>query len=266
MRDQSPLNEVANLPGVAEAVDEARAAIDRLQGHRVVRSRSAEVSAESALRGARASASLEGADLSLENVRAGAESSPVARGAVRLSGELGTLLGTWHQAPRQVLARLHVLAATDLVPSESLGRPRADRSVNDPLSLGAPPSPDEVSMRLDALARILVSDTRAPAVVVAAITHGELLALRPFGRGDGTVARAAERLTLISRGLDPKALSSPEAGHLELAEGYGEAARDYVGGTQEGVAAWVRHCAQAVSLGARESTAICEALLRAGRK
>lgn len=257
-----PLRHVAQLRGVGQAVQDSRAAVDNLLGHQVLRSRSAEVSAESSLRGARASAALEGRDLPLAAVRAGAKDSPLARGAVRASGELGTFVDTWRRAPRQVLARLHVLVAAGSVPTDELGRPRSERRAEELLGLGDPPSADEVTARLDALADLLVAGTHAPAIVTAAIIHGELLALRPFGFGDGLVARAAERLALVAGGLDPKSLAVPEVGHWELREEYGAAIRNYTRGGAENVSMWVRHCAQAVSLGARESTAICEALLR----
>ncbi len=266
---QDPFSAVAELPGVAEAVAEARALVDQLLGHRVLRRRSPQVSAESALRGARASAALDGADWPLEEVRrrstfANEPSGMVVEGALRVSAELGQLLGTWEKAPLQVLARLHVLAASGLVEPERLGRPRLPgEPVAGPPELGEPPAPVEVSARLNQLADLLVRDTAAPALVVAAVVHGEVLALRPFVRANGVVARAAQRLVLVSRGLDPKAVIVPEAGHYELAqEAYLAAARQYASGTPEGVAAWVRHCVAAVGLGAREGLAVCEALQR----
>lgn len=267
---------------------EARGAVDRLLGHRILRRRSAEVSAESALRGARASAALEGVALPLERLRgavavgSGAETAekaggsasgetvetgglgdPVVQGALRISAEIGALAETWRHAPRQVLARLHVLAAAGVVAPEELGRPRGvEQDVRDPLELGPPPAPHEVAARLDALSGVLTTPTKAPAIVVGAIVHGELLALRPFGWGDGMVARAAQRLTLVERGLDPKSLTAPEVGHAELAGDYADALRAYAAGSPEGVARWVRHCAEAVTVAARDSLAICEAFLR----
>lgn len=248
---------------MAEAVADARAAVDRLLGHRVLRRKSAEVSAESALRGARASAALEGVELPLEVIRSGGVQDAVVQGALRVSAEIGALSGTWRKAPRQALARLHVLAAADGVPADALGRPRADGSEStDPLKLGRPPAPAEVAARLDGLSGLLTGSTSAPALVVGALVHAELLVLRPFGWGDGIVARAAQRLTLVDRGLDPKSLAAPEVGHLELAGDYAEALRGYLTGTPEGVAGWVRHCSEAVVAAARDSLAICEALLR----
>lgn len=277
-----PFRALLELPGVTDAVAEARTAVDGLLGHRVLRRRSAEVTAESALRGARASAELEGAGIELERLRGQLmNGQPVtvpskdpaqgqlAANAVRVHADLGSLLPSWRSAPRQALARLHVLAAADLgLPSDRLGRPRvaAEDLVEDPLGLGPAPAPFEASARLDGLCRLLLAPTAAPAMVVAGVVHGELLALRAFGAADGIVARAAARLVLVDRGLDPKAVSAPEVGHAELnaghAHGYAAAAGDYVRGDRDGVARWLVHCAQAVSLGAREGLAVCEAILR----
>lgn len=264
------------LPGVAAGVERARGAVDGLLSHRVLRRRSAEVTAESALRGARASAELEGAAIELERLRGqllagGTVTLPskdgrgarVVEGAVRLHADLGSVLTSFRHSPRQALARLHMLAAGDLVPPDALGRPRPPGApYDDPLGLGAAPDPLEVAARLEGLSRLLTEPTRAPAVVVAGVVHGELLALRAFGSLDGLVARAAGRLVLVDRGLDPKAVSAPEVGHAELHHAYAEAARDYVHGGPAGVARWLEHCAMAIALGAREGIAVCEAIAR----
>ena len=271
-----PLAPLLELAGVAGAVASAREAIDGLLSHRVLRRRSAEVTAESALRGARASAELEGAGIELERLRGqlrggGTVTLPsreprgarVVEGAVRLHAELGSVLPAWKGSPRQALARLHMLVAAELVPADALGRPRAvDAPYEDPLGLGPAPDPLEMTARLDGLSRILTSTTAVPAVVLAAVVHGELLALRAFGCLDGLVARAAARLVLIDRGLDPKSVSAPEVGHAELPDAYAAAARGYVHGGPAGVAGWIGHCAEAVSLGAREGLAVCEAIQR----
>ncbi|GIH25992.1 oxidoreductase [Acrocarpospora phusangensis] len=252
-----PLAAIAEM--VPEAVEEARSAVDRLYRHRVLRRRGPEVSAESALRGARASAALDGVEVPLGSLRQGEVADAVAQGALRVSAELGRLGGLWRSAPRQALARLHAVAAAGV--SAEPGRPRGVDTSADPLGLGAAPGAEEVSVRLGALAELLAS-SKAPAVVLGAIVHAELVVLRPFGTMDGVVARAAERLTLIEHGLDPKSLVVVEMGHLELGEGYAEGLRGYLRGTREGVGGWVSHCAQAIVLGARETTAICEALSR----
>ncbi|WP_432707445.1 oxidoreductase [Nocardiopsis ansamitocini] len=258
-----PLRRIAELPGVDEAVQETRSIVDRLLGHRVLRRRSSDISMQAALRGAHASATLAGADVPIEQVRTGEGQDPRVRGSLRVSGELGSLVETWPKAPRQVLARLHVLAAADAVPTDSLGRPRMDgEPAEDPLGIGAPPSAAEASARLDALGQIVSTRSQTPALVVGAIVHGELMALRPFGWGDGIIARSAERMTLIERGLDPKSLVPTELGHQELEAEYGPALHGYLSGTAEGVGGWVAYCARAVASGARDSLAACEALKR----
>ncbi|HKC28076.1 MAG TPA: oxidoreductase [Jatrophihabitans sp.] len=240
-----PLAPLLELPGVADGVARTRAAVDALLGNRVLRRRSADVSAESGLRGAWASATLAGHNFTLDEVRSGAASGdPVVQGALRAQSAIGALADTWTRAPRQALARLHALAAADLVPADSLGKPR-----------------DGTAQRLDTLVNVLAL-TSVPAVVVAGIVHGELLGLDAFAPASGVVARAAVRLTIIERGLDPKSLAVIEAGHLELRAEYDAALEGYRSGTPEGIGEWLGHCADAVVLGAREAQAICEALSR----
>jgi hypothetical protein len=76
------------------------------------------------------------------------------------------------------------------------------------------------------------------------------------------VARAAARLTLIERGLDPKSLVALEVGHLELRGQEPAALAGYRGDDPAGVVGWIQHCGRALELGARESLAICEAIQR----
>jgi hypothetical protein len=241
-----PLAPLAELAGVADAAGRARAAVDRVLSSRALSLRSPELSAESALRGAWASAVLSGADLALADVRREAPADPLVQGALRAQGAVPALVGAWRRAPRQALARLHALAAADLVPAERLGRPS---------------SAPGVAARLDTLATAL-STTRAPAVVVAAVVHGELLALDAFPPVSGLVARAAARLTIVERGLDPKGVVPVEVGHLELRADYLRTLSGFRDGTRDGLAGWLVHCAEAVVAGARESAAIGQALQR----
>lgn len=245
-RAAGPLAPLLDLPGVRPAADEARAAIDRLLRHKVLRRESAGVSIESALRGARASAALDGVAVPLAELRAGEIDDPVVQGALRVSAALGSMVETWPRAPGQVLARLHVLAAADLAGPAELGRPAA-----------------HAGPRLAGLFTLVTVETSAPAVLLAALVHGELAALAPFGSADGIVARAAGRLTGITRGLDPKAVSVPEVGFAELGRDAYDAALDgYRSGDPDGVAGWLVHCCRATAHGALEGLAICESLLR----
>jgi hypothetical protein len=254
-----PLARVAALPGVPEAANEARAAVDRLLAHRLIRRRSADVSVEAGLRSARASAALDGSDIPLDVLRATGSDDPTLQGALRISAELGGLSDGFSRVPMQVLARMHLLAAAETAPADAVGRPRV---AGQPAEDGPAPDTLEANARLDGLLRLLGEPTSAPAVVVAAVLHAELLAVRPFASSNGVVARGAARLVLLSRGLDPKALTAPDVGHLELAEEYRTTAAAYVGGGPRQVAAFVVHCCRALELGARESLAICEALQR----
>jgi hypothetical protein len=135
------------------------------------------------------------------------------------------------------------LAAADLVDAALLGRPTGGAE------------------RLDILVDVLGA-TSAPAVVVAAVVHGEVLSLDAFAPVSGVVAMAAVRLTLVERGLDPKSLVVVEAGHRELRTEYDAALDAYRDGTPAGLAQWLGHCADAVVAGAREAMAICEAIAR----
>ncbi|MFI5803705.1 oxidoreductase [Streptomyces sp. NPDC051561] len=266
-----PLAALGALTGVPEAVDSVRKAVDRVYGHRVMRRRSNEITAEAALRGARGSAALSGADWALEEVRRRTDfsvddESRVVGGALRLTAEAGQLLSIWRQSPLRVLARLHLVAAGGAgIADELVGRPRlAGETVDEPLIELPLPGADEVAGRLEGLSQLIIAGgAAAPALVTAAVVHGELLALRPFGSHNGLVARTAERIVLINSGLDPKSVCPPEVGHAELGRAaYAGALEGYVSGTPEGVAAWIAHCGRAAELGARESTAVCEALQR----
>jgi hypothetical protein len=231
-----PLEPVLALDGVADEVTAVRTSVDQALAQPVLRRRSAEVSAESVLRGAWAAARLSGSVATLDDVRTGAPSDEVARGALRAYADLGALTEAWARAPRQVLARLHVLAARDLVDEAALGRPVRGAD------------------RLDVLSDVLGA-TRAPAVVVAAVVLGEISALDPFPPSSQIVGWAAARLTFVTRGLDPESLVVPEVGALGLDAPLDE----YRAGD---MAAWIRYVSRAVVDGASETRAICQALQR----
>lgn len=274
--NNDPLAVLGSLPGVADAVGSVRTAVDRVYGHRVMRRRSNEVTSEAALRGARGSAALYGADWELEELRrrsdfSGAGEPRTVGAALRLTAEVGQLMSVWRQSPLRVLARLHLLAeggagdpAVSTAAREAVGRPRlAGERVHEPLVELPTPDAEEVAARLDGLSRLLLDGSEAPALVTAAVVHGELLALRPFGSHNGLIARAAERLVLVASGLDPKSVCPAEVGHAELGAATYVAALDgYASGTPQGMVQWITYCGRSVELGARESTAVCEALQR----
>jgi len=231
-----PLARLAGLEGVASAMAATRDGIDALLRDRGLRRTTAELTGESLLRGAHASAVLEGSPSDLDTVRAGA-GDDVSRAAVRVSAELLGLLPMLSRAPLQVLARLHTLAAVSEASAEALGRPRDAQA----------------AARLRGLGRILAAPTSAPALVLAAVVHGEIAAAAPFGSGDGLVARAAERLVLVARGVDEKSLVVPEAGHLALRPAYESNLRGYQHGGTAGVHGWLLYAAEAYARGAEAS-------------
>ncbi|MGB2568800.1 oxidoreductase [Micromonospora citrea] len=243
-----PLAPLLALADIAPAVERARERVDQAMRHRALRRHGGQVAAEASLRSAVASAALEGYVHEREEVRAGTVTEPVLQGALRVAGALPTLSELWPKAPRQALAKLHVLAARDVVAEAELGRP-----VADPV----------VAARLDGLAGLVAGGTTAPPLVLAAVVHGELLNLRPFAGPSGVVARAAARLVLMSRGFDPRGLVAVDVGHREREPEYVGAAGAFATGTPDGLRSWLRHYMSAVEVGADQLTAIGDEVLAA---
>ncbi len=251
-----PLVGLLDLPGVAPALERARAAVDELLWDRAVGRDLGLVTAESALRGAWANAWFDGAECGLPELRTGAvlDGSPIGRvlaGTVGLHAQLPDLVAVIGSAPAQALAGMHAVVAHGFVPDGDLGRPRGE-AADDPLRLGELAPPAEVSQRLGDLARMLVN-SEAPGVLVAAVAHAEIASLRPFSWGSGLVARALPRLVLAQRGVDPGMLGAPELGLKAVGRpAYVRAVRDYAQGSPEGVAAMIRLVAAAVEFSARQ--------------
>lgn len=237
-----PLAPLLELEGVADAVKTAQEAVFAVHRHPANLRGGPATAAEASVRAARASAAIDGADPEIP--ADAAVTDPVLAGALRVAESLESLLPTWRRAPAQALARLHVLAAADLVDDpDALGRPRA----------GAGP-------RLELLSQLVTGATSVPGPLLAAVVHGELLALRPFGSADGVVARAAARLTMVATGVDPKSLSVPEVACLRRVTRYREAARGFASGEPEGVRTWLLFVSEAIEKGAREARGIAEAV------
>jgi hypothetical protein len=216
----------------------ARDGIDVLLRDRGLRKTPPELTAESLLLGAHANAVLDGSGSDLAQMRAGA-GDPVAQAALRVSTELLGLSPSLFSSPLQAFARLHALAGKGVVVDDDLGRPREGSGAS----------------RMGDLARLLVTPTAAPALVVAAVVHAELAAVAPFVSHNGIVARAAERLVLVARGVDATSLVVPEAGHLRLRREYESNLRGYREGGSSGVHAWLLYAAEGYAAGAEASPA-----------
>lgn len=271
------LNDLASLPGVSDKIAAARTACEQLRWHEALRRRIPEASAESRVRGAQASAALEGATVPLDLVRdvmRGAAAWPqdpdpvqqVARGAVQATAESERVRAMVTNAPWQALARLHVAAAAGLVTDEQLGRPRmAGESAPEFVDLGTAPDPEALRMRLDSVVSVMTVGAAVPALVVAAIVHAEVATARPFVRGNGVVARAVERALVQATGLDPTGVVVTEGGHAaQGGPAYLGALAAYATGSPEGIGLWIGHCADAIVAGAAQGQQICDAV-RAGR-
>jgi hypothetical protein len=231
-----PLAWLVSLEGVPSAFAGARDGIDAVLRDRGLRRTTPDMTAESLLRGAHASGVLEGSSSSLAEVREG-RGDEIATDAVRVSTELLALVPVVRRSPLQAFARLHALAGHGSVPSERLGRPRDDESAG----------------LLRTVADLVTATTEAPALAVAAIVHAELVVNAPFPSHNGIVARAAERLLLVSTGVDEKSLVVPEAAHLALREEYESNLRGYASGKQSGIHAWLLYGAEAYAAAAEAS-------------
>jgi hypothetical protein len=238
-----PLAPLLDLADVAPAFSAGQERVDAALRHRALRRQGGPVAAEISLRSAVASAALEGHAYDLEDVRAGTVTDPVVQGALRSFEALAGLVDLWPRAPRQVLARLHVLAAREVVSAADLGRPIAGAD------------------RIDALSALVAGNETTPPLLLAAVVHAELLTVRPFAGPAGLVARAAARLTLIGRGFDPRGLVAVEVGHSAREPEYVGAANAYATGTPDGLRSWLRHYATAVTAGADELITVCDGVL-----
>jgi hypothetical protein len=228
------LDDVEQLEGVGSGFAAARDGIDTMLRDRGLRRTSPELTTESLLRGAGASAELAGSASTTDDVRSG-RGDAIAQAALRISVELLGLVPVFSRTPLQALARLHALAAAGSVPDDEVGRPRSA----------------EAAARLREVVGVLGSGR--PALMTAALVHAELATAEPFGSADGLVARATERLVLVSSGVDAKSLVVPEAGHLTLRPAYESNLRAYAGGGRGGIQAWLLYCTEAYAAGAEAS-------------
>ena len=271
--------DLAELPGVAERAAAAVEACTRLRFEEALRRRIPEAAGESRIRGAQASAALDGADVPLSRVRdlvTGRVGWPVQpdpvdqalRGVVQATAETEHVEGVVLRAPLQAMARLHVAATAGVLPAEQVGRPRqGTETARELMDLGAATAAGAVGDRLAGIAALLglVGRPRVPALVLLALVHAEIATVRPFVRGNAVVARAVDRALLQASGLDPTGVAVPEAGHLRGGTAaYVGALAAYGTGSREGVGLWLRHCGDAVVAGAAEGERICAAV-RTGR-
>lgn len=158
--------------------------------------------------------------------------------------------------PREALDELHRRLTRGLLLPEDAGRlRRSDQAVHDATVgrvLYRPTRPDAIASRLALLAGWLQSAAaREHAIVVSGVTHLELLSIHPYEAANGRLARAAARLVLRARGLDPHGLAAAEEVLADDPLGYHEE----VAAThrRRDVTVWLERWGEAVSGGLRRS-------------
>lgn len=235
MPDTDPLAWLTAMEGVPSAFAGTRDGIDVLLRDRGLRRTRPEQTGDALLVGAHASAVLAGSACDLDRVRAG-DLDDTAAAAVRVSTELLALVPVVRSTPAQAFARLHALAAKGTVDDDLLGRPASP----------------EAADRLTTLARTM-TETSVPALMVAALVHAELVTIAAFASFNDVVARAAERLVVVARGVDPAALIPTETGHLLLRREYESNLRAYRDGGRAGLRAWLLYAAEAYTKAAESA-------------
>jgi len=233
--DADPLAWLLSLEGLPSAFAATRDGIDIMLRDRGLRRTRPEQTTESLLLGAHASAVLDGSTSDLDQVRAGAGDATAAA-ALRVSTELLGLVPTLKHTPMQAFARIHSLAGKGELDDDQLGRPVSP----------------EAAERLQTLSNTMIA-TKVPALMVSALVHAELIAVAPFASHNGIVARAAERLVMVARGVDPASLVVPELGHLLVRPEYESNLRAYQSGGRSGLHAWLSYAAEAYTKGAEAS-------------
>lgn len=224
--------DAGSLEGVPSAFAATRDGIDSLLRDRGLRRSSPETTGESLLRGAAATAALEGSAYDTDALRAGGGDA-LALSCVRLSTELLGLVPVWERAPLQALARLHALVAAGRAEPADLGRPVDSRG----------------AQRLHRLSHTVVSPTSAPGLVVAAVVHAEVASAAAFCSDNAVVARAAERIVLVAKGVDPASVTVPESGHAQTPNAYAQALAAYAAGSEAGTQQWLLYAAEAFARG-----------------
>lgn len=266
-----PFAPLWQLDGVAEAAMDAAQAISAVHRHKANLRKHNVTGSESVLRGARASAWLDGGDRTVPDD--GNVTDPTLAAALRVADSLSpeTISETariWQRAPQQILAKF-ALNAAPISAGNSTGDV-SDSTVNaaDTAALdeaSRPVGDDKLSaamkeQRLHILGDFITGGTQVHTAVLSAVVHGELLTMRPFAHHNGIIARAASRLTTVASGLDPRGLGVPEVYWTRHREEYNNAAEEFAKGTPEGLRRWILLHVEGLKAGAVEARGIADAV------
>jgi len=255
MSNVDPLVSLLNDELIEKVTSKALKSIDELNWNRSVRNNPELVPLARRISGY-ASASLEGATMPADP-RHNPDDSPIgllSNAALGITSESDFQVKTFFKTPLQTWARLHSFIELDV----NRGRPRTNNEVIDPLHIGTPINHQEIEPRLNALVQ-LITESKAPAVLLSAIAHAELATIAPFNRGSQMIARATTRLILQGKNIDQLKLVMPEYGFFKIGRNpYAKALIAYQSGTLAGVGEWVELHSQAIHIGATSTELLTE--------
>lgn len=268
---------------VRRAEEALREASAELRWNETLRRRWREARAEAAVRGAVASAAVEGAVVPASVLRRAVAERALTRAVspdpaldaaaglwragVRLTTWMPELRGSSRPAspsPRALLASLHrdvvgPLAAAGRLRHAEVAMPRPEGVAPLETGPGSAPQGPALDARLDGLLHLLEAPG-APALVRAAVVHGEMLVVRPFSAGNAALGRLLARHLVTRDGLEPTGVAVPDVYAARAPMAYAEAADAYASGIPEGVVAWVVWQAEALLLGIDQAQEICRSV------
>ena len=270
---------LAGQPRVRQAQEALREASAELRWNEALRRRWREARSESCVRGAVASAAVEGAVVPASLLRECVASGSLSR-AVTGDASLDAAAGLWRAQTRvtqwmaplrgnqrptpppaaALLATLHrdvtgPLAAGGRLPLAEVGAAR----LAEPGARGAAPHGEELSQRRAALMELLEIEG-APALVRCAVVHAEMVCARPFTAGNAAVGRLLVRYLATRDGLEPTGVAVPDLYAARAPGAYAQALAAYATGSLEGVVSWIVWQAEALLLGIQEAQAVCRAV------
>lgn len=251
-----PLSQLLNSSEISNSISGALKVIDELNWNRSVRNNPDLLPLARRVSGY-SSAALEGAAMPADP-RLEPDDSPMGQlsnSALAITAEADFALTTFLKTPVQTWARLHSFIEN----GESRARPRTTNDVIDPLHLGTPLDHKFIEGRLESLVEI-ITESKAPAVLVAAIAHAEIAVVAPFTKGSQMIARTTSRLVLQSKNVDQLKLVMPEYGFYKLGRNsYAKALKAYLSGNLAGMTEWIEFHSQALVIGAN-STEILQSI------
>ena len=166
------------------------------------------------------------------------------------------LVGPLLSEPGASLSELHRRLTRGLVTDARAGAPRlTEQAVHDG-STGRvvffTTRPEDVPGELALLETWLASTgAREHGLIVSGVLHLELLRIHPYDAANGRLARAAARLALRARGLDPDHLAVPEPTLASDAMGYVEEVARTL--RRRDLTIWLERWGEAVAEGLRDS-------------